>query len=84
MIDDKEYKMWYGTSNMYDQNTRAIKYLCLAVSKDGKTWKQIYVLENTKGEFSYPAIIQDKEGYIHITYTYKREKVEYLKIKLED
>jgi hypothetical protein len=37
---DKIFKMWYETSNMYDANTRAIKYLCYAVSKDGVNWER--------------------------------------------
>lgn len=33
-----KYTLWYGTSNLYDANTRAIKYLCQAVSDDGISW----------------------------------------------
>ena len=54
--------------------------LNLAVSKDGINWKQVLTLEDQQGEYSYPAIIQGKDGYIHITYTYKREKVKYIKL----
>ncbi len=54
--------------------------LNLAVSKDGINWKQILTLEDQPGEYSYPAIIQGKDGYIHITYTYKRKKVKYIKL----
>lgn len=36
--DQACYTLWYGTSNLYDANTRAIKYLCQAVSADGISW----------------------------------------------
>lgn len=52
--------------------------LNVAVSKDGKTWKAAGVLENEKGEYSYPAVIQDSDGMVHITYTWKREKVKHV------
>ncbi len=58
--------------------------LNLAISQDGKNWKMIHTFENTEGEYSYPAIIQDQEGNIHATYTYHREKIKYVKLRLEE
>jgi hypothetical protein len=47
--------------------------IAVALSDDeGKTWKWKKGLEELKGgSFSYPSIIQDSEGVIHITYTYR-------------
>jgi predicted neuraminidase len=42
---------------------------------DGQDWKTVLVLESQPGEYSYPAIIQAKNGLVHITYTWKRQKV---------
>ncbi|MBI5800516.1 MAG: exo-alpha-sialidase [Verrucomicrobia bacterium] len=50
--------------------------LNLAVSKDGRTWQAALVLEDEPNkEFSYPAIIQTQDGLVHVTYTWKRQKV---------
>ncbi|MSR32873.1 MAG: sialidase [Gemmataceae bacterium] len=49
--------------------------LNLAMSKDGKNWDAVLVLETEPGEYSYPAIIQTADGLVHITYTWKRQKV---------
>jgi predicted neuraminidase len=53
--------------------------LRVACSNDGITWKDVAVLENgTKEEYSYPAIIQTKDGLIHITYTFDRKNIKHV------
>lgn len=48
--------------------------ISLYVSEDeGKTWPVRYALENdeqNKGRFSYPSLIQTKDGMIHLSYSY--------------
>ncbi|KQB98930.1 exo-alpha-sialidase [Pedobacter sp. Hv1] len=57
--------------------------LKLAISANGLDWNDIFTLENhEKGEYSYPAIIQTKDGTIHISYTSERQKIKYLQLKL--
>jgi len=52
--------------------------LNVAISKDSSTWTPSVVLENTPGEFSYPAVIQTKDGLVHITYTWNRKKIKHV------
>ena len=47
----------------------------IAVSADGKTWVRAVVLEDSPGEYSYPAMIQSRDGRVHVTYTWKRERI---------
>ncbi len=57
--------------------------LGLFASADGKSWKEIMILEDQpEGEFSYPAILEGKDGTIHITYTWNRRKVKYVHLKI--
>jgi predicted neuraminidase len=57
--------------------------ISVAISSDGKTWKDIATLENEPGEeFSYPAVIQAKDGKVHITYTWKRKKIKHVILSL--
>jgi predicted neuraminidase len=50
----------------------------VAISEDGKSWKPVLTLEKSEGEFSYPAIIQAKDGKVHITYTWMRQSVKHI------
>ena len=36
------------------------------------------VLEKEPGEFSYPAIIQTSGGLVHISYTWRRQRVRHV------
>ncbi len=51
--------------------------LNISASKDGRTWQAALVLETDPGEYSYPSIIKTKDGLVHVTYTWKRQKVKH-------
>ena len=58
--------------------------LKLATSDDGLHWKDLCTLEEEEsGEFSYPAIVQSEDEAIHITYTWNRKKIKYVKIRVD-
>lgn len=53
--------------------------LNVSVSKDGgETWKMKLTLEKNPGEYSYPCVIQAKDGKIHISYTWNRKNIRYV------
>jgi predicted neuraminidase len=52
--------------------------LDIAISPDGKSWKRAAVLEDSAGEYSYPAMIQTRDGRVHVTYTWKRERIKHV------
>jgi predicted neuraminidase len=53
--------------------------LNVAVSHDGRAWQAALVLEDEKlREFSYPAMIQTRDGLVHITYTWQRKRVKHV------
>ncbi|NOX45243.1 MAG: exo-alpha-sialidase [Caldiserica bacterium] len=44
----------------------------------GRTWSRPLVLEDGEGEYSYPAVIQARDGAIHVAYTYRREAIKHV------
>ena len=66
---------------VYNAATKGRENLSVAVSLDGREWKEaVIVLENQPGEYSYPAIIQTPDGMVHVTYTHKRRHIKHVVI----
>jgi predicted neuraminidase len=63
---------------VYNPTIKGRTPLDVAVSRDGRTWATALTLEREPGEYSYPAIIQTADGLVHITYTWKRERVRHV------
>ena len=55
--------------------------LNIAVSEDGKNWDAALVLEASQiSQYSYPSVIQSADGMVHVVYTWRRERIKYVKI----
>jgi predicted neuraminidase len=63
---------------VYNHTSRGRSPLNVAVSRDGRLWEAAVRLENEPGsEFSYPAVIQTRNGLVHISYTWKRQRIKH-------
>jgi alpha-L-rhamnosidase len=55
--------------------------LNVAISNDGKTWEACLVLEDSPiSQYSYPSVIQTKDGMVHVVYTWRRERLKHVVI----
>lgn len=63
---------------VYNHTPRGRTPLNIAVSRDGLNWEAVHVLEDAPGEYSYPAVIQAADGKVHVTYTWKRQKIRHV------
>jgi predicted neuraminidase len=63
---------------VYNHTPKGRSPLNVAVSQDAQHWQAALVLESEPGEYSYPAVIQTADGLVHITYTWKRQRVKHV------
>ncbi|MCH2254207.1 MAG: exo-alpha-sialidase [Vicinamibacterales bacterium] len=64
---------------VYNPTTRGRRRLAVAVSDDGRRWRRGVDLENASdGEYSYPAMIQAADGLVHVTYTWRRQRIRHV------
>jgi predicted neuraminidase len=60
---------------IYNHTPRDRTPLNVALTRDGKSFEAVLVLENSPGEYSYPAVIQTADGFVHVTYTWQRKRI---------
>ncbi len=56
--------------------------LSIALSNDGQTWQHWLTLEDSPiDQYSYPAIIQGRDGTLHCIYTWRRQRICYKQVR---
>jgi predicted neuraminidase len=69
---------------VYNHTPSGRSPLNLAISKDGEHFEMFKTLVDTPGEYSYPAMIVGKDGALHITYTWQRKRIKYVRVPLSE
>jgi predicted neuraminidase len=70
---------------VYNHTPKGRTPLNVAVSADdGDTWHMRMALEDEPGEYSYPAVIQARDGSVHVTYTWRRERIKHVVLSPTD
>lgn len=68
---------------VYNHTEKGRSPLNVAISADGSVWQPVLTLEDSPGEYSYPAVIQTADGRVHVSYTWKRKKIAHVVIDPE-
>ena len=69
---------------VYNHSSDGRRKLNVAVSSDGKSWKaalkleDITTIDGQKAYGAYPGAIQASDGLVHIVYTWRRERINYV------
>jgi predicted neuraminidase len=73
-LRDARHLLVYNHSNL-----EKVRYpLNVAISRDGRLWEAALVLEDEPpGQYSYPCVIQARDGLVHIAYTFKRKTIKH-------
>lgn len=84
-LSDGSFLLAYNPSekNADPQSWGERRPLVVAQSRDGLSWQTIATLEtrpNRQG-YAYPAIIQTREGHVHVTYTWNRARIKHVTLK---
>ena len=66
----------------YNDTTYGRTPLKLAVSHDGEHFTNFATLESAPGEYSYPAIIEETDGSLAVTYTWQRTRIRFTHVPL--
>ena len=77
-LQDGTQLLVYNHTNRKGEFPSGRNMLNVATSRNGRDWEAVLVLERDKGEYSYPAVIQDRAGRVHITYTWRRLRVRHV------
>jgi predicted neuraminidase len=75
--------MGNGHIRLYARSRLTIGRICqLAVSRDGERWQDFCKLEKDRGEYSYPALVQARNGDLLMTYTWNRIRIGFARFPL--
>ena len=75
----------YNNFETLPMTKKGVRTPCsIALSDDGIHWQHVLTLEDSPiDQYSYPAIIQGKDGSLHCLYTWRRQRVAYKNIDLQ-
>jgi predicted neuraminidase len=65
---------------VYNHTGQGRSPLNVAISRDGRNWEAALVLESEPAEYSYPAVIQTSDALVHVTYTWRRQRIKHVTI----
>jgi len=70
----------HTTADQVDGGHKGRGILNVATSRDGRQWDAALVLERTSEnkQYSYPSVIQTKDGLVHVVYTWDRKRIKHV------
>ena len=84
-LSDGRHALIYNNFETLSLTKKGVRTPCsIALSNDGQTWQHVLTLEDSPiDQYSYPAIIQGRDGSLHCVYTWRRQRIAYKQIDLK-
>lgn len=82
-LKDGRHLLVYNHTIRSGPSPRGREQLGVALSDDARNWQAALTLEQSRGEYSYPAVIQTRDGLVHVVYTWNRKRVRHVVIDPE-
>ena len=83
-LQDGRHVLIYNNFETLPMTPKGVRTPCsIALSNDGTNWQHVLTLEDSPiDQYSYPAIIQGRDGTLHCVYTWRRQRIAYKQIDL--
>lgn len=81
LADGRQLLIYNHAAHRADQPGKGNRYpLNIGLSDDGVSWRSVLTLESQPigNGYAYPAVIQTKDGLVHITYTWDRKRIKHV------
>lgn len=84
-LRDGRHVIIYNNTSSHPGTPKGVRTpVSLAISNDGTNWTHLITLEDSPiSQYSYPSIIQGKDGSLHCIYTWRRQRIVYKRVILK-
>ncbi len=81
LADGRQLIVYNHSSHSLERPGKGLRYpINIALSDDGVSWRKVLTLESAAlpAGYAYPAVIQARDGRVHITYTHDRKRIRHI------
>ncbi len=81
LADGRHLVVFNPTAHRPDHSGKGDRHpLAVAVSNDGLAWQRVATLEHEPrpAGYAYPAVIQSRDGRVHVSYTWDRRRIRHV------
>jgi predicted neuraminidase len=81
LADGRQLVVYNHSAHSHARAGKGLRYpINVAISDDGVAWRKVLTLESAPlgAGYAYPAVIQARDGRVHITYTWDRKRIRHV------
>lgn len=81
LADGRQLIVYNHSAHSHARAGKGLRYpINVAISDDGVAWRKVLTLESRPlgAGYAYPAVIQARDGRVHVTYTWDRKRIRHV------